>query len=146
MKALYLETSAVLTWLLGEPRAAEVISIVHRAQNVATSILTIIETQRALVRAETHRLLSPADAQELLGLLARGQAAWHLMEISAEIQHLAGRKFPVEPVRTLDAIHLSTALVFLRAFPGLSLLSYDRRILENARALGINCAVTYMNP
>jgi len=34
----------------------------------------------------------------------------------------------------------TTALVFLRAFPRLSLLSYDRRILENARALGINCA------
>lgn len=141
MKALYLETSAVLTWLLGEPRAAEVILIVNRARNIATSSLAILETQRALVRAETQRLLSPAETQQLMGLLARSQAGWLIMEISAEVRQLAGSRFPIEPVRTLDAIHLATALVFSRAFPGLSLLSYDRRILENARALGIHCAV-----
>ena len=61
------------------------------------------------------------------------------MEISAEVRHLAGRKFPVEPIRTLDAIHLSTALVLMRAFPELSMLTYDRRILDNARALGFHC-------
>jgi hypothetical protein len=137
---LCLETSAVLTWLLGEPRSAEVLSLTRNARHIATSVLTVIETQRALVRAETLKLLSPAEAQKLRGLVARSRRAWYLMEVSEEVQDLAGKEFPVEPVRTLDAIHLSTALVFLRAFPGLSLLSYDQRILQNARALGINCA------
>jgi len=38
-------------------------------------------------------------------------------EITAEVQERACGKFPVEPVRTFDAIHLSTALEFLKGFP-----------------------------
>jgi hypothetical protein len=37
----------------------------------------------------------------------------------------------------LDAIHLATALVFLQALPMLEILSYNQRILKNARSLGI---------
>jgi len=44
----------------------------------------------------------------------------------------------VEPVRTLDAIHLATTLAFTRAFSDLEIVSFDRRLLENARALGID--------
>ena len=32
---------------------------------------------------------------------------------------------------------MATARAFTRAFPELGILSYDRRILENARALGL---------
>jgi hypothetical protein len=40
-------------------------------------------------------------------------------------------------VRTLDAIHLATALAFTEVFPDLSVLSFDERIVENSRELGI---------
>lgn len=62
------------------------------------------------------------------------------MEISDEVRSRAGRVFPVEPVRTLDAIHLATALIFMRAFQDFQLLSYDERLLENSRPLGIDTA------
>ena len=105
MKAIYLETSALLAWLLGEPSAAEVKSRVDAAQTVATSCLTLLEAERALVRAETQGLLNAGQAERLKGLLCRSKAGWVLMEISEEVRARAGRMFPAEPVRTLDAIH-----------------------------------------
>ncbi len=137
MKTIYFETSALLAWLLGESRGGEVKKKIDRAQTVVTSVLTLVEAERALIRAETGNLLSSADAEKTRGLLARSRAAWMLMEISKDVRARASRFFPAEPLRTPDAIHLATALVFMRAFPDLELLAYDQRILKNARALGL---------
>ncbi len=138
MSSLYVETSAVLTWLLGETRADEVRVTVDSAEVVVTSSLTFTETERAVVRAESERLIRAADGQRLRGLLRRASSGWMRMTVSEDVLARAGRPFPVEPVRTLDAIHLATALAFTRAFSDLRLLSFDRRLLENARALGID--------
>ncbi len=60
------------------------------------------------------------------------------MEISENVRAGAARAFPIEPVRMLDAIHLSTVLLFIEAFPNLQLLTFDQRIGEIAQALGIS--------
>jgi len=44
--------------------------------------------------------------------------------------------FPVEPIRTLDAIHLASAILARAAVPDLALLSLDERVRANGRALG----------
>jgi hypothetical protein len=46
------------------------------------------------------------------------------------------RPFPVEPIRTLDALHLAGALAARREIPEIRLLSLDRRVRDNARELG----------
>jgi predicted nucleic acid-binding protein len=142
LKALYLETSALLAWLLGEPSAAEAKMRVDTAQAVATSWLTLLEAERTLVRGETLGVLKAAEAEKLRGLLNRSKAGWLLMEISQEVRERAAQVFPLEPVRTLDAIHLATALIFMRVFPSLELLSFDSRILRNAESLGIATRVS----
>lgn len=137
MSAVYLETTALLDWLLGQSRGGQVRKTLDAASVVATSELTLTEAERALVRAEHEQLLTGGDGQRLRGLLQRSRNAWMLMTVSEEVLARAGRPFPVEPVRTLDGIHLATALVFTRALPELRLLSFDRRITENALALGL---------
>ncbi|MBI2346165.1 MAG: hypothetical protein HYV03_04650, partial [Deltaproteobacteria bacterium] len=67
----------------------------------------------------------------------QGAAQWHIMEITAEVRARAGRPFPSEPIRSLDAIHLATALEFVRAFPDLTVLSFDDRVLRNLAPLGL---------
>jgi predicted nucleic acid-binding protein len=137
MTAIYLESSAILKWLLGEPDAERVLSKINRTEAVVTSVLTLVEVERALIRAETWKMLTSGQAERLRGLFARAKASWILMEISAEVRARAMRGFPAEPVRTLDAIHLSTALIFLRVFPDLEMLSFDQRIRDNGSILGI---------
>ncbi len=141
MTAVYAESSALLAWLLGEPRGHEVVSTLNRAETVAASVLSLVEVERALHRAEWRRILTAGQSERLRGMLGRAKAGWVLMEISEEVRSRAIRAFPIEPVRTLDAIHLATALVFMRAFPDLQLLSHDQRIVENARPLGIDIIV-----
>lgn len=137
MNVIYLESSALLHWILGQSRASEVRRAVDQAETVLTSALTLTETERALVRAEEQGLIKGGDAQRLRGLVHRAQAAWTRMGVSDAVLARAARPFPVEPVRTLDAIHLATALEFALVFPGLRLLSFDRRVCQNAEALGI---------
>lgn len=137
MTAVYLETSALLRWLLGEPDAANVAGVVDAADAVVTSSLTFVEAERALSRAVAERILREGDARKLRGLLRRERAGWIVMAITDSVLDRAGRTFPVEPLRTLDAIHLSTALAFTEAFAELKLVTFDRRIEENASSLGL---------
>lgn len=140
MKALYLESSAVVAWLLGEDSAADVIRAMNQAEVRVTSALTTVEVERAIRRAVVGRIVKEAMAHKLSGALARESASWITMSLTTGVLARAGRAFPVEPVRTLDAIHLATALAFSEAFPDLAILALDRRISANAIALGLAAA------
>ena len=137
MSAVYLESSAVLAWLFGEASAAEVIDAVDEAEVIVTSALTFAEAARAIRRAVAERRVKEAAARRLRGLLARQRPGWVTMSVTQDVLARAGRAFPVEPVRTLDAIHLATALEFTEALPELTMLVFDRRIGANATALGL---------
>ena len=47
-----------------------------------------------------------------------------------------GQAFPMEPVRTLDAIHLVTALDLRATLSDLPVVSLDHRVRDNAKAFG----------
>ena len=68
--------------------------------------------------------------------LNRAAAHWHLLRLGGEVLERARRPFPEEPIRTLDALHLASALVARAAVPGLSMLSLDQRVRASALALG----------
>lgn len=140
MKALYLESSAVVAWLLGEDSAADVIRAMNQAEVRVTSALTTVEAERAIQRAVAKRIVKEAMAHKLRGVLERERASWITMSLTTGVLARAGRAFPVEPVRTLDAIHLATALAFSEAFPDLAVLALDRRVVANAIPLGLAVA------
>jgi hypothetical protein len=52
----------------------------------------------------------------------------------------ACQPFPGEPIRTLDALHLATAIAASTALDGLTLLTVDRRLWSSAQALGLSVA------
>lgn len=137
MSALYVETSALLAWLFSEPTADDVRARIDGAGTVVTSVLTQVEASRAIARAEHQGLLSARDAQAVRGLLRRVLASWMVMEITESVRDRATRGFPTEPVRTLDALHLATALEFAQVFGDLQVLSLDLRLLANAQELGL---------
>lgn len=140
MSVLYLETSAVLRWLLGDPSAHRVPECIDAHERVVSSVLTEVETERSLHRAESEAVLTAANRARLMGLFRRAAAGWYWLEITPEVRRRAGRPFPAEPVRTLDAIHLASALELLEVFDELEVLSFDARILSNLQPLGLSAA------
>lgn len=131
-----METSAVTAWLLEEERGHVARSRLAEADAVHTSDLTLIECDRALRRALEADRITASQSLLLQALLDTASAHWTLHAIDAEVVHRSRRSFPREPVRTLDAIHLATALVVRSLRPDIRLLSFDRRVRDNAASLG----------
>jgi predicted nucleic acid-binding protein len=132
----YAESSAVLAWLLGEPRASEVRDRLSSAELVIASDLTLVECDRVLIRAAHLGDLTEAEAAGRRAELAAAAAHWTMLRLSGGVIDRARQPFSREPIRTLDALHLASALVARAAVPDLSILSLDDAVRANARALG----------
>jgi predicted nucleic acid-binding protein len=91
-----------------------------------------------LIRAVTLGEIDEATAADRRALLNAAAAHWQLSRISLDIVDRAGRPFPPEPVRTLDAIHLASALAVRSAVPNMELLSLDDRIRRAGERLGFH--------
>lgn len=135
---VYAESSAVLAWLLGEPAGKRVGEALRGAEQVAASELVILECERALVRAITLREIDEATAADLRARLHQSAAHWHLWRLSPDIVERARHPFPEEPIRTLDALHLASALAVRSVIPGIELLSLDDRIRRAGKQLGFS--------
>ncbi len=133
---LYAESSAVLAWLLGETEGEHVRSLLMGADAVFTSRLTLVETERVLIRAQLVEDLREADIIDRRRVFTRATRRWNLLQLHEEILDRARRPFPGEPIRTLDALHLASALVARGAVPELAVLSLDRSIRTSSVDLG----------
>lgn len=133
---LYAESSAILSWLLGDEGAESVREVLANAEMVFASDLTLVECDRVLVRAVHTGRLSEAAAADRTALLGHAAAHWLLLRLDSEVLDRARRPFPAEPLRTLDALHLASALLALRTVPNLALLSLDQRVRRCGQQLG----------
>ena len=134
---VYAESSAVLAWLLGEEAGFRVRRVLAEAEVVVASDLTLVECDRVLIRAVTLRELAEADAANRRAHLTRAASHWHVLRVGGEIVARARQPFPGEPIRTLDALHLASALAARLAVTDLALLSLDDRIRDAGARLGL---------
>jgi hypothetical protein len=134
---VYAESSAVLAWLLGERAGEAVRRALANAEVVVTSELTLVECDRVLIRAQMTHEINEAIASDRRAVLSSTSSHWHLLEIDQPVLERARRPFPSEPIRTLDALHLASALVARGAAPGLAMLSLDARMRATAHQLGL---------
>lgn len=133
---VYAETSAVLRWLFNEDTGKQILVDLQKAEKVVCSRLTLIETRRVIRRAEAESRISEVEAADLFTVFGQAAARWAVLELASEVAQRAEGGFPVEPVRTLDAIHLASALFLRESLPGLLILSTDERVRRNALQLG----------
>lgn len=135
--SVYAESSAVLAWLLGEEAGPRVRRLLSAADLVVASDLTVIECDRVLIRAAALGELTEAEAADRRAHLTSAASHWHLLRIHPDVVDRARQPFPGEPVRTLDAIHLASALTARSAVAGLELLSLDERVRKAGALLGL---------
>jgi uncharacterized protein len=118
----YLDASAIVKLVLDEPDSLSMLRWYHESERVATSRVGVVETRRAASRRD-------GDPAQLSAVIERLE----VFELDSEIEQRAGTIGPMA-LRTLDAIHLATAL----SIPGLgSFVTYDDRLAEAARNVGL---------
>ncbi len=130
----------LLAWILGEPDGAAVRRHLAKAERVVSSTLTAVECDRAIRRAAAARRLSRAQSLAASQLLETAANSWTTLEMTGVVLERARQPFPHEPIRTVDAIHLATAVHFHQAIPDLIVVSLDTRVRQNAIALTLSVA------
>lgn len=130
----YVETSALLAALLeGDASARRALRV---PGTLVTSALTFAEARRSIVRARRVRRLTVAEERAALSAVTRFRRRCAVMPVTDDILARVGTPFPVEPVRTLDAIHLATAAALADEPQLMTILTRDERIKANAEVVG----------
>jgi len=133
---VYLESSAALRDLMSGEQCEEIRRLLRGAELVATSRCTMAEVGRVFARL---RVLEPALASATAAREAQFETdseLWAIHPVDDAVWSRCSRPFPVEPLRTLDAIHVATIERLAGALEGLVVLSTDGRVRANAKALG----------
>jgi len=130
----YIESSALVAAIV--ERDTEVAAQVSEIGQRVTSALTLAEAIRAVVRARAAGRIGPREERSAVRDFQRFARRCLVIGVTEEILTRVARPFPVEPVRTLDAIHLAT-LESLGEIPQfVTVVTRDERVARNAQALG----------
>ena len=130
----YIESSALVAALL-EHDAEALKSLRAKARHI-TSALTLAEAARAIVRARVGERLTPDEERAAVRALRRFERRCYVVAVTDDVLARVKRRFPVEPVRTLDAVHIATAELLDEPPQLMSIVTRDDRVRENAKALG----------
>ncbi len=117
----YFDASALVKLVVHEAESEALVDHLSGPITAVTSALSLAEVTRALRRAP----LSREDVESAL-------VGFYLMEVTRPILEQAGW-IATERVRSLDAIHLATALSM--GIPDLQFITYDERLADAARTL-----------
>jgi predicted nucleic acid-binding protein len=101
-----------------------------------TSALTLAEAGRAIIRARATGRLTAEEEQAAVCALRTFERRCFVLDVDRAVLDRVRRPFPVEPIRTLDAVHLATAELLGEAPPLVTIVTRDGRLRENAEALG----------
>ena len=130
----YIESSAVVAALL--ERDAEALKSIRARGRKVTSVLTIAETGRAILRARAAARLTAEQERGVVRALQRFERRCYVVGVTDAVLARVRRPFPVEPIRTLDAVHLATTELLEEPPPLVTIVTRDARVSENAKALG----------
>jgi len=140
----YWDTSCLLKLYVQEPDSPVYLNaLMKQTTPLLTSVLTEIEFAFALSRKEADGQLKKGAALNLTQMMRNHAAEGliRLVPISSSIRILAAtlarrcllEKTPILPLRTLDGIHLATAL----SLKTTGLLTADVRLRDAARFCGL---------
>jgi predicted nucleic acid-binding protein len=107
----YFDTSVLVKCYVEEPGTAEAMRLISR-HTVLSSTLAPIELTGALRRQEASGVLTRRQRDQALLRFQADRARWTLLEMDSHVLARAEALAGAAPVKTLDALHLASALVF----------------------------------
>lgn len=123
--AVYLDASALVKLVVTEAESRALRAYLATTNRRLSSRIAEVEVSRAI-----RRVVQPGDEAQVSAVLS----GLHLIELDARISAVAASVTP-PTLRSLDAIHLASALVLREEVD--ALLTYDARLADAARAVGL---------
>jgi hypothetical protein len=134
-RRLYLDSSAWLAMVLGEPDGAAIGRELDGAIWLSSTLL-VVECHRNLVRLAREGQLTSRQLVTAVDRLDADLAHFVLMDLTLSLAR--SRVVPVVTTpRTLDLVHLQTALAFHGVEPLHRFVALDQALNEAARELGL---------
>ena len=128
----YVDASVILRMVLGEPGRLKVWRAISSG---VTSTLTEVEVLRTLDRLRIAQRITDRDVSTYREAAYRLLQRLTIFEVSRSLLSRASQPFPTL-VGTLDAVHLSTALVCRERGDELVFATHDAELAVAARASG----------
>lgn len=130
----YVESSALVAALLEGDKA--VMKRRPRGTRQITSALTLAEAGRAIIRARATGRVTAEEEQAAGRALRTFERRCFILDVDRAVLDRVRRPFPVEPIRTLDAVHLATVELLGESPKVVTIVTRDDRVRNNTRALG----------
>ena len=134
----YFDTSALVKRYVVEAGRRDLLQLLRRHECLTSAVMPV-ELRGALRRRMTEGSVAPAHVTEILRRVAADRAYWTLVEVSPDVLAAAETLVASHPLRTLDAIHVASALLFAKRLtsPAFIFVSADRRQTAAAAAVGL---------
>ena len=134
-RRLYLDTSAYLEVLLGDRRSPGLKKDAAGAE-LLSSVLLVLEARRNLVRLARQKLLDATQYSACLSQVDSDIDRFNLRDLTLDLCG-AGPQPLVATPRSLDLVHLRTALWFHDEQPIDRFVTLDARQEQAAREMGL---------
>ncbi|MDB4953584.1 MAG: hypothetical protein JWO36_1153 [Myxococcales bacterium] len=130
---IYVDSSIVLRIVLGEPKPLREWSRITTAN---ASELVRVECLRVLDRLRTIGALEDRELARRRSTALEILAGFELVRVNRAVLDRAAEPFPTL-LRTLDAIHLASALLVHARDPAMQMATHDVDLATAARAVGL---------
>ena len=131
----YVDSSVILRFLLN---ADKILAKAMDFETVGSSELVRIECNRVLLRCRLEGHISDIELRNALNHIEKVLSGFSIVEITPAIKQRASEAFPTA-IGTLDAIHLSSAIVWReQADEDVLVMTFDKQMAVCAGAIGMH--------
>lgn len=140
---IYLDTSWLVKLYVDEGDTEAVRRVVDADPTVLVSELAFVEFHAAVARRRRERSLAPRAATTVVSRFRREWTDRGRIAVSHDVVARAAELVAAHPLRSLDALHLASALLVAKGAPEpLRFGAADSRLLAAARAEGLATLTT----
>jgi len=138
LQRAYFDTSVLMKRYVQEDGSAQARALLRRYRFLSSAIAPL-EALSAIYRRHVAGEIADQDLVGLVSRIQRDRGYWELIEMSPEILARAEQVIKDTTLRTLDAIHVASVILF-QSDSGIRvpLITADWRQREGARRLGLD--------
>ena len=138
MTIVYFDSSALVKLVLDEPGSNVAAELWNASDAALSSRLAYPEVRAALAAAGRNHDLTESEVTAAADEWETFWASMRPIELSADVEKVAGELASVHRLRGADAVHLASALALAPA--DVTVAAWDKRLHAGAAAVGLGVA------